>query len=107
MFEPHSIYTKILNIGGPYFSEKGDRRQQIHLSNILDSILATISSYPQRRIGSLLVTHGPEAVDNAKSQSHLDISPLERNLYLKYEWREVDGIRADVGKYGIDGGGEG
>ena len=99
IFEPHSIYTKILNIGGPHFSKKGDRRQQIHLSNLLDPILATISSYSQRRIGSLLLTHGPEAVDNANSQSHLDTSPLE-NLYLKYEWRAVDGIRADVGKYG-------
>ncbi len=107
-FAPHSIYTKILNIGGPHFSKRSDSRQQIHLSNLLDPILATISSYPRRGIGSLLLTHGLEAIDNANSQSLLDTSPLERNIYLKYEWRAaVDGIGADVGKYGIDGGGEG
>lgn len=74
--------------------------------NLVLHILATHPSYRRRGVGSLLLTHGLEAVDDANSQSYLDTSPLGLNLYLKYGWRAVDEIRVDLGKYGIDQGGE-
>lgn len=74
--------------------------------NLVLHILATHPSYRRRGVGCLLLTHGLEAVDDANSQSYLDTSPLGLNLYLKYGWRAVDEIRVDLGKYGIDQGGE-
>lgn len=62
-------------------------------------ILATLPSYRCRGVGSLLVSHGLEVVDNAKMQSYVDTSPLGLNIYLKYGWRRVDEIRVDLGKY--------
>lgn len=74
--------------------------------NLVLHILATHPSYRRRGVGSLLLTHGLEVVDDANSQSYLDTSPLGLKLYLKYGWRAVDEIRVDLGKYGIDQGGE-
>lgn len=69
-------------------------------------MVATLPSYRCRGAGSLLVSHELEVVDKAKMQSYLDTSPLGLNLYLKYGWRRVDEIRADLGKYIGKGGGE-
>lgn len=69
-------------------------------------ILATLPSYRRLGVGSLLLAHGLEVVDKANSLSYLDSSSLGLNLYLKHGWRAVDEIRVDLGKYGIDKGGE-
>lgn len=69
-------------------------------------ILATLPSYRRRGAGSLLLTHGLEVVDKANSLSYLDSSSLGQNIYLKHGWRAVDEITVDLGKYGIDKGGE-
>lgn len=69
-------------------------------------ILATLPSYRRLGVGSLLLAHGLEVVDKANNLSYLDSSSLGLNLYLKHGWRAVDEIRVDLGKYGIDKGGE-
>lgn len=67
-------------------------------------ILAILPQYHRKGLGTMLLTHVLDIIDEQGKRCYIEASAAGLALYKRFGWVEVDEIVVDMAKHGCEGG---